>query len=118
MKRINFKNESFRFRLSLRDAQGAELGIADVEGIEAKFYGEFEKKVWLQYAWPFKEGFEEVERHDDDYFALEITPEQAQTAPTGTIIVQVTYKVTDDDFTQGFKQITEKGKVLILKDVL
>lgn len=124
MRPIHFNNMNFLFRITLFDADGTDIGIADSESVEVKFFKEYaksEEDVWLTFKYPSESGFYDITRSGDVAYFLQLTREQVETVPLDTtLVVQITHGITDARFTEdgGVNYITEKGKVMIVKDAL
>jgi hypothetical protein len=124
MRPIHFNNTNFLFKVTLYDADGEDIGIADSVGVEIKLFKEnstTEEGVWSQYKYPETEGFSPITRDADLAYYFQLTKAQMETAPiNSTLVVQITHAITDARFTEdaGINYITEKGKLMIVKSAL
>lgn len=124
MRPIHFNNTNFLFKVTLYDADGEDIGIADSVGVEIKLFKETaktESDIWLEYKYPETEGFSPVTRDADLAYYFQITTTQMKTAPLDmTLVVLITHKITDARYTLdgGFKYVTAKGKLMIVKEVV
>lgn len=116
MQKVEFRNESFRWKVTIKNAQGEITPVDKVTSMEVLLYGEFEKDIWHRCKYPEEPGFIPVKKADDDFaFFIELSPEQTMNAPLGTMIIQITYRMEDDRFDTGYVQRVEKGKLLSIK---
>lgn len=100
----DFRTQSSRFRLLLRDkATNENVGIGNLQSVEIKLYNEFTKQVWLKFRYPQTDDWLPMTVEEGNTaVAFEITPDQSATAPTGVIVAQATYRVTDSRYASGY----------------
>jgi len=113
METVEFRNENFRWRINLKDADGTIQMVDKVQFVGAVFYGEFSKETWLRCAYPQEAELVAITKATDDTaFFIEVTPDMTKEAPLGVIILELTYRVEDTRFASGFKQFIKKGKFM------
>jgi hypothetical protein len=114
--KIVFKNENLRFRLDVKDKDGdVVVNPLNVQSLSATFRSEFNNELWLDFRYPAEAEYPEITLESGQFY-IEITTEQADTAPTGNVIISVNYKVADASFSEGFNSFTEKGRILLVKE--